>query len=112
MLARCGTRLTTIDDDLDAHKIEISQMSHVTATNLSNLKFFQEEMLHTIAATFVKLTKELDRVNAMETSLLYLNISEMTEQESFGLEISERMRIIHRDMIDLSVNTLGEDMVS
>ena len=48
--------------------------------------------------------------NDLETSLLYTSIAEMTQQETFGLEMTERMRIITRDMQELAVDVLGEEI--
>tara|TARA_B110000091_G_C13719042_1_gene433938 strand:+ start:234 stop:515 length:282 start_codon:yes stop_codon:yes gene_type:complete len=77
---------------------------------VNELEYFTQNLLSKIKYDLSKVGNELTTFNDLETSLLYSSIAEMTEQETFGLEMTERMRIITRDMQELAVDVLGEEI--
>ena len=77
---------------------------------MNELEYFTQNILSKIKYDLSKVGNELTTFNDLETSLLYTSIAEMTQQETFGLEMTERMRIITRDMQELAVDVLGEEI--
>jgi hypothetical protein len=98
-------RINHMQSNLRTNDTDILLLQNSTTDTLNALKYFQSSILD-------KIQNESNTFNSLETSLLYLSINEMIDQESFGLEMSERMRIIQRDMNNLAINVIGEDLDS
>jgi hypothetical protein len=105
-------RINHMQSNLRTNDTDILLLQNSTTDTLNALKYFQSSILDKIKYELNKVQNESNTFNSLETSLLYLSINEMIDQESFGLEMSERMRIIQRDMNNLAINVIGEDLDS
>ena len=74
--------------------------------SMEDLSRFTANLLSHVQSRFDYLLSELATIDASSTSNLFSDLNEMNAQETFSLEISERMRILARDMNDLET-TLG-----
>jgi hypothetical protein len=74
--------------------------------SMADLSRFTANLLSHIQTCFDSLSSELAQTDAAETSNVFSVLAEMNEQQSFSLEISERIRIVTRDLNTLE-NTLG-----
>lgn len=79
--------------------------------SMEDLSRFTATLLSHVQHSFGKISIELARIDASSTSNLFSDLNEMNAQETFSLEISERMRILTRDMNDLET-TLGITQVT
>jgi hypothetical protein len=105
-------RINHMQSNLRTNDTDILLLQNSTTDTLNALKYFQSSILDKIKYELNKVQNESNTFNSLETSLLYLSINEMIDQESFGLEMSERMIIIQRDMNNLAINVIGEDLDS
>ena len=74
--------------------------------SMEDLSRFTANLLSHVQSRFDCLLSELATIDASSTSNLFSDLNEMNAQETFSLEISERLRILARDMNDLET-TLG-----
>ena len=110
LLDDVNSRLDQCQINLDRNKASIQSVTRSGSKCVNELEYFTQNLLSKIKYDLSKVGNELTTFNDLETSLLYSSIAEMTEQETFGLEMTERMRIITRDMQELAVDVLGEEI--
>ena len=110
LLDDVNSRLDQCQINLDRNKASIQSVTRSGSKCVNELEYFTQNLLSKIKYDLSKVGNELTTFNDLETSLLYSSIAEMTQQETFGLEMTERMRIITRDMQELAVDVLGEEI--